>query len=329
MNLKKFILINFYIFVIAVLMISQLFEPPIKNSYITSSFGEYRNTSPISHFHLGVDFSTFNKIGEPVYAGASGSVYKVWINDPLYGNAVFLYHESSDLISNYAHLSTFSQKISKYIQLVQNEFGNQRIEIIFPKGEIPVSVNEVIAYSGDTGEALAPHLHFEVLKESSEGLIHYDPLEFLDYKETRSKSLELIRIRSANKYFEINENGDTLVEYIGFFPRIEVHVREKLGDNSTILPKKVSLYINNILTFKLDFSKIKEEEAYSADIVYGYGSTHSVYWLKMYSDENLTPIVVNDFSAFSNLNSPTLNGKIVLEDIWGNEKSYNLKFIKQ
>jgi len=48
----------------------------------------------------------------------------------------------------------------------------------------------------------------------------------------------------------------------------------------------------------------------------------------MYSDDYLSPIVINDFSALSYDTSATLNGEIVLEDIWGNEKVYKLKFIK-
>jgi len=329
-NLKKTLLIFLYILVFSIFVISQLFQPPIKNSYITASFGEYRDTGMDPHFHTGIDFSTFSRKGEPVYPAAEGSLYKIWLNDPLYGNAIFLYHEDSDLISGYAHLSVFSDKISNYSQLVQNEFGNQRIEIIFPKGGIPIKLNEVIAYSGDTGEAIAPHLHFEVLKQSGEEFIIYDPLEFLEYQESRNKSLELMRIRSNNKYFEVTENGETVVEYTGNFPRIDIRVREKLGNNSTILPKKVSMYINGVLTYKLDFSIIKESEIYKADFVFGYDSTSSIYWLKMYSDNYLSPIVINDFSAFSNETSRTLNlnGEIVLEDIWGNEKVYKLKFIK-
>jgi len=327
-NLKKTFLISLYILIFSIFAISQLFQPPIKNSYITASFGEYRDTGVDPHFHLGVDFSTFNRKGESVYAAAEGSLYKIWLNDPLYGNAIFLYHEDSDLISGYAHLSVFSDKITKYSQLVQKEFGNQRIEIVFPKGEIPINLNEVIAYSGDTGEAIAPHLHFEVLKQSEDELVIYDPLEFLEYQEQRDKSLELMSIRSNNKYFEVTENGETVVEYAGNYPRIDIRVREKLGDNSTILPKKVSMYINGILTYKLDFSIIKESDIYKADVVFGYGSTSSIYWLKMYSDDYLSPIVINDFSAFSNETSTTLNGEIVLEDIWGNEKVYKLKFIK-
>ncbi|CEP78911.1 MAG: M23 family metallopeptidase [Defluviitoga tunisiensis] len=326
--IKKYISIFFILVVVSLSLYAQLFQLPIKNSYITAAFGEYRNTGPVSHFHLGIDFSTFGRTGLPVYSGGDGYLYKVWINDNLYGNAVFIMHEDTGLITGYAHLQSFSDKISRYVDLVSEEFGNQRIEIVFPTGEIPIKANEIIANSGATGEATAPHLHFEVLEETSEGQIIYDALEFLEYQETRSKQLELIQIRSNNKYFDISDNQENIVEYAGVYPKIDVRVREKLGDNSTIVPKKVSLYINDILTYKVDFSKLKEDEVYNADIIYAYASTASVYWIKMYSDYNMTPIVVNDFSAFSHNTSGDLRGKIVLEDFWGNEKTYNIKFVK-
>ncbi|HOB15847.1 MAG TPA: M23 family metallopeptidase [Defluviitoga sp.] len=327
--MKKRYISIFLVLILATLAVySQLFQPPVKNSYITAAFGEYRNTGPVSHFHLGVDFSTFGRTGLPVYCGGDGYLYKVWINDNLYGNAIFIFHEDTSLISGYAHLQSFSEKISRYVDLVKEEFGNQTIEIVFPASAIPIKTNEIIANSGDTGEATAPHLHFEVLEETPEGQIIYDALEFLEYQETRSKQLELIQIRSNNKYFEVTDGKENIVEYAGVYPKIDVRVRQKLGDNSTIVPKKVSLYINDILTYKVEFSKLKEDEVYKAETIYAYGSTASVYWIKMYSDYNLSPIVVNDFSAFSHTSSGDLRGKVVLEDFWGNEKVYNIKFVR-
>lgn len=311
---------------------STIFEPPIKNSYITSSFGEYRGTGNSPHYHLGIDFSTFYRENLDVYAASHGYLDKVWINDPVYGNALFLAHPESNLITVYAHLNDFNKDIMKYINLVKEDFDKNvgRIEIVFPKNEFLIKSNEIIAYSGSSGEAIAPHLHFEVREQTAEGEIVLDALEFINYKEERKKELELLEIRNSTNNYTVSQNGETIVEFTGSYPEIDIRVREKLGQNSTILPKKVSFFIDGKLAYKLNFSKIKFQNAYDTSDIYGYGSTSTIYWLKMYSDNN-DNLIISDNNLYRYLSSDfaEYHGTIMLEDFWGNTQSYKIKFIKK
>jgi len=327
--MKKIVLL-FAFFTIFIFGYSEIFSIPIKDSNITSSFGEYRNTGNDPHFHLGVDFSTFNRENIDVYCSSDGYLYKVWINDPVYGNTVFIKHDDLSLITVYGHLNSFSDKIESFIAVVRKQYEKQdnRIEVIFPNKEIPVKRNEIIAKSGSTGEALAPHLHFEVREETGGDELIRDPLEYLEYYETRVKSLELMSVRANNKYYDVSENESVNIEYYGDYPSIEIRVREKLGNNTTIMVKNIKMKINDKLVYETDFSKILGSEAYNPDPVFGYGSTSSIYWVKLYSNVFMTPIKTNNLLQLTGNTQKTLKAEIILEDFWGNKKSYYINFIK-
>jgi len=131
--LKKTCILIF-LFLFGITLIGSVFTPPVRNSYITASFGEFRDTGDKPHFHLGIDFSTFNREGISVYSAASGYVYKIWMNDPIYGNAVFIKHEDLNLITAYAHLQDFGDRIKYYSELIKKEFkGEGKIEQDFQK----------------------------------------------------------------------------------------------------------------------------------------------------------------------------------------------------
>ncbi|BBE31287.1 peptidase M23 [Tepiditoga spiralis] len=326
--MKKIILLMFIV-IVSVFVFSEIFMVPIKGSYITSSFGEYRNTGNNPHFHLGVDFSTFNRENIDVYASAQGNLYKIWINDPVYGNTIFLKHDDLSLITDYAHLNSFSEKINKYVDIIKKEFGDKkRMEIVFPDNSVNIKTGEIIALSGSTGEAEAPHLHFEVREEINGTEMIRNPLEYLEYKENRKKTLELLSVRVNGKYIDINNSDLNTIEFSGDYPKIDVRVRERLGNNTVIMVKSVSISLDNSLMYKIDFSSLPESVGYKPQPVYGYGSTSSIYWLKMYSIESLYPIKDNNWSQLIGSDKSSYKGEIVLEDFWGNKKVYNFNFIK-
>lgn len=91
-------------------------------------------------FHYGTDFAVWS--GTDIQSFADGTVALVgW--DAGYGNYVIVEHEN-DWQTLYAHCS----------------------EILVYSGQ-SVSMGDVIAKSGATGEVTGPHLHFELRKDGT------------------------------------------------------------------------------------------------------------------------------------------------------------------
>ena len=87
--------------------------------------------------HYGIDLA--GKVGEPVYASASGVVESIDLNDDIYGKMLVLDHLNGYKTS-YGHNSHINVEVGDFVR----------------KGE-------QIAEVGNTGMSSAPHLHFEIL----------------------------------------------------------------------------------------------------------------------------------------------------------------------
>lgn len=111
---------------------------PVAYARITSRFS-WRRYHPIlkrNRPHLGTDFGT--GYGTPILSTADGVVrFSAW--DGGYGNLVRINH-GNGYETRYAHLSRFAPGIRRGTRVRQGQ---------------------VIGYSGDTGLATAPHLHYE------------------------------------------------------------------------------------------------------------------------------------------------------------------------
>lgn len=110
---------------------------PLDFTRITSSFSwnRYHPILGIYRAHLGTDYGA--STGTPVHAVADGVIAEAGRSGG-YGNMVVIRHHSG-YTTRYAHLSRFKVRVG------------QRVE-----------QNDVIGYSGMTGLATAPHLHFEL-----------------------------------------------------------------------------------------------------------------------------------------------------------------------
>jgi murein DD-endopeptidase MepM/ murein hydrolase activator NlpD len=121
-----------------------LLRTPVDGAKITSGFG--MRMHPIlgyTKMHKGVDFGA--PAGTPVYAAGDGMIEKMgWYGG--YGKYVRIRH-SSEMGTAYAHLSRFNPELHEGSRVRQGE---------------------VIAYTGATGEATGPHLHYEVLKNGTQ-----------------------------------------------------------------------------------------------------------------------------------------------------------------
>ena len=121
-----------------------LLRTPVDGARISSGFG--MRMHPIlgySKMHRGVDFAVAT--GTPVMAAGAGIIDVAGRNGS-YGNYVRIRHDARHATA-YAHLSRFAAGIRQ---------GHH------------VSQGQIIAFSGATGRATGPHLHYEVLVDESQ-----------------------------------------------------------------------------------------------------------------------------------------------------------------
>jgi murein DD-endopeptidase MepM/ murein hydrolase activator NlpD len=110
---------------------------PVNGDHVSSSYGWRRDPfTGESKFHSGLDIVC--DTGSSVWAAASGTVIEAGEKGS-YGYCVLIDH-GNGYMTRYAHLSKILVKVGEEVQ----------------KGE-------KIAYSGMTGRATGPHLHFEVI----------------------------------------------------------------------------------------------------------------------------------------------------------------------
>ena len=125
---------------------------PVNNEDLTrmaSGFGYRRDPfTKARKFHYGMDFTAPR--GTPIYATGDGVVKRADNRSTGFGNHIRIDH-GFGYLSLYAHLSKYNVK------------RGQKIE----RGDI-------IGFVGNTGRSVAPHLHYEILKDG----VKINPLNF-------------------------------------------------------------------------------------------------------------------------------------------------------
>lgn len=112
-----------------------LYRAPV-NACVSSGFGPRRGGA--SSFHSGVDLFTRNPA--PVYAGGDG-VVETMKSMRGYGKTIVIGH-GSDLKTRYAHLSRYASGIRPGDRVTRGDY---------------------IGHTGETGNATAVHLHYEII----------------------------------------------------------------------------------------------------------------------------------------------------------------------
>ena len=108
--------------------------------------------------HHGIDIVVTDQgktYGHDIVAPQSGKVITLEFGDASRGNYMEIDH-GEGLVTRYYHCST----------------------ILVSLGQT-VSKGQVIAKVGDTGNATGPHLHFEILLNTTSGLIRQNPLSYI------------------------------------------------------------------------------------------------------------------------------------------------------
>ncbi len=141
------------------------------NGPITSGFG--MRTHPVlkvKRLHGGLDFNAPR--GTPVHATGDGVIVRVGTSAG-YGRFVKIRHETAGLTTVYGHLSRVPREI---------------------RPGISIGRGDVIGFSGDTGLANAPHLHYEVQDLEGRSL---NPIYFFAPSMTPDEYERLVKLAES------------------------------------------------------------------------------------------------------------------------------------
>ncbi len=237
---------------------------------LAGTFAELRP----SHFHGGLDIKTQGREGLKVYTVAEGYISRIKISHFGYGKALYITHPNG-YTSVYGHLQKFSDRLEAYIKDCQYDKESFEVEVFPNPTELPVSSNEIIAYSGNTGGSSGPHLHFEIRDNLERPL---NPMLFgVTAKDTKRPYLKGVfaypknnkaLINGKNKRVQLRliplQNGDYDVESITAFGEIGFGIIS--NDKQDLAPNNNG--VNNIQTFfngnkslELDFKRFSFDES--------------------------------------------------------------------
>jgi hypothetical protein len=138
---------------------------------IVANFGELRP----NHWHMGLDCRTDKKENYPILAAAEGYISKVKIEPYGFGNAIYIAHPNG-LTTLYAHLNDFYPELQAYVKEQQYNLKSWKVFIDVPANKFPVTKGQFIAFSGNTGGSMGPHLHFEIRDTKTDKVLN--PLRF-------------------------------------------------------------------------------------------------------------------------------------------------------
>ncbi len=134
---------------------------------LAGTFGEIRS----NHFHTGLDIRTDGKEGLPVLASANGYICRINVSPYGYGNALYIKHPNG-FVTVYGHLSRYNPAIAAYVKERQYELQKFAVDLYPNAGEMAVKKGDTVAFSGSTGAAEGPHLHFEIRDDKEEDPIN-------------------------------------------------------------------------------------------------------------------------------------------------------------
>ncbi|MGK0429955.1 MAG: hypothetical protein ACJARX_001627, partial [Psychroserpens sp.] len=293
------------------------FRSPLDVTVVLSgTFAELRS----NHFHSGLDIKTQQRIGLNVYGVAQGYVSRIKISHYGYGKALYITHPNG-YVSVYAHLSKFSPRIEKYIKTCQYNKESYEVEVFPSQEELPISVDEIVAFSGNSGSSGGPHLHFEI-RDNEERPIN--PLLFgYDIKDTKAPVLTSVYAYPKNKKSHVNDikkrielrlipnkNGNYSTAPIEAYGDIGFGIvsydQQDLGYNKNGLSNIQSFYNGN-KTFEMDFKRFSFAESKHINRYIDY---------EVYKEEKsrIQKLFVQSGNTLSMLKDVDANGYVIIED---------------
>ncbi len=240
--------------------------------YLAGTFGELRD----GHLHAGIDIKTDGIRGKKVYAVANGYISRIKISLYGYGKALYITHPNG-YVSVYGHLEKFNSQLQRYVKSIEYRRESFVVQIFPPKDSIKVKKGEVIAYSGDTGGSIGPHLHFEIRNGKSEHPVN--PLFFRSFKIADNLPPKIVQLAIYPVFpgSRINNKPDTLMLPVA-------------GHGKACYLKNMPvIHVKGAVSFGLR----------TYDVMNGTHNKNGIYSLKLYEDTTLVYALKMDKLSFS------------------------------
>ncbi len=148
-------------------LVAQYVWPVATSPALSANFGELRS----NHFHMGLDARTEQRENLAVKSIDNGFISRVKIESWGFGRAIYIDHPNG-VTSLYAHLNDFYPEFEQWVKEQQYKIKSWAVDIIVPPNLFKVTKGQTIAYSGNTGGSMGPHLHFELRDTKTETVLN-------------------------------------------------------------------------------------------------------------------------------------------------------------
>ncbi len=337
-RLRRTLILSLAVFLLFFTFVPKAYYPINIEIRIKSVFGAFRG----NHFHGGIDFSTFRKIGVPVRAIEDGYIFRLSNKFYGFGKAVYIKHKN--FISVYGHLDRFEEKRLKLETLskrLAKNFDGRYFGDYFFKGKMPfVKKGQIIAYSGETG-AGPPHLHFETRDLNNNPINTFNIVKIEDSIPPRIgkfiikplKYYSLLNGELKPLIIKANNGKQPDIFYASGPFSITITAWDKYYkyDRTAIYGWKT--YIDGKLLTQIRFDKIPFYEGHQIALIYdinrsSYKKDYFFYNAYPYYGKTLGKNTILPEELFNSLSSGKHTITIEAFDFWGNSVKKSVKFIK-